>query len=257
MGDLDEDAVVRRLRGRFGVPYRFVASCPTTQGLLRDNALPEGAVVSADHQTAGRGRSGRRWEDVPGEALLCSILLRPPPGLHIAQLSLAAGLAVAQAVEGTTGLRAALKWPNDVLLDGHKVAGVLVEAHTDAVICGIGVNVAQAGEALPSHRTPPAGSLRTLTGRRHDRAGLLVELLARLEECYGAWIEGGLATLLPELEARNWLRGRRVAAANGLGVAGAIAPDGRLAVTLDRGATLLVASGEVRLAPLGTTAVSD
>ncbi len=244
---LDAAHVEPMLRGSFGRPYVFVESCTSTQDLLHDSRLPEGAVAVADHQSGGRGRSGRTWEDTPGEALLLSLLLRPRPSPHLAQLALVAGHATAEAVSHATGLETALKWPNDVLLDDAKVAGILLEAHADTVVCGIGVNVLQPVARLPAGAMP-AASLRTATGTSVERSALLVELLARLEDAYRSWQDDGLRQLLPALEARNWLRGRRVVAEGEHGVADTIAADGRLRVQLDAGGTLLAASGEVTLA---------
>jgi len=111
---------------RLGEPRLDVESCESTQ-LLVDTSLPEGALVVADHQTAGRGRLGRSWEAPAGAALLFSILLKPPPEPPAPQLSLVAGIAVADALERTLGLSVQLKWPNDVMLRRKKVAGCLAE----------------------------------------------------------------------------------------------------------------------------------
>jgi BirA family biotin operon repressor/biotin-[acetyl-CoA-carboxylase] ligase len=243
------ETVALDLHGRFGQPYRYVAECASTQDLLRHEALPDGAVAVAEHQTAGRGRSDRVWEDVPGTALLCSILLRPAGTRTEAlpQLSLVVALAACEAIEGETGRETRLKWPNDVLLDGRKVAGILLESCDGGVLAGVGVNVNQTAGQLPSDSRTPAASLRTATGREHDRGALLVTLLERLERAVGAWETDGLEALLPALEARNALHGRRVRVGASSGTAGRIAPDGRLHVTLEDGGGLLVGSGEVDL----------
>jgi BirA family biotin operon repressor/biotin-[acetyl-CoA-carboxylase] ligase len=237
------------LQGRFGSPYLWQAECPSTQDALRDPALPEGAVAATDHQTAGRGRAARRWEDEPGTALLFSSLLRPPTGAPVAQLSLVCALAVAETVEEAAGRAAALKWPNDVHVDGRKLAGILLEAREAAVICGIGLNVNQGESALPPDARTPPTSLRVLTGRVHDRPALLAAVLRRLEQRYDTWLADGLAPLLPDLEQRNVLRGRHVVADGTHGVAGPVAPDGRLTVYRDDGTAVLVGSGEVSPAP--------
>jgi BirA family biotin operon repressor/biotin-[acetyl-CoA-carboxylase] ligase len=237
----------RRLRGRLGRPYRYAAECTSTQDLLREEGLPDGAVAVADHQTAGRGRSGRVWEDARGTALLCSILLRAPARHALQELSLVVALATAEAIEGRTGAAAHVKWPNDVLLDGRKVAGILLEAWDGGVLAGIGVNVNQTGAQLPPSPRTATASLRTATGREHDRGALLVALLDRLEAAVDAWQTGGLEPLLPALEARHALRGRRVRTGVGTGTAGAIAADGRLLIELDDGRELAVGSGEIEL----------
>lgn len=241
---LTPDVVEPLLRGGFGRPYLWSESCPSTQDVLRGARLPEGAVALTEHQTAGRGRAGRVWEDVAGKALLLSVLLRPPPGSPAQQLSLVAGLAVAEALEERRDA-AGIKWPNDVLLAGRKVAGVLLEASEGVVVCGIGANVSQGEDELPAGTPLRAGSLLAVTGNAPDRAELLATLLEILEHRYRAWCRAGLAPLLDELEARNWLRGRRVWVGDAAGIAGPIAPDGRLSVERDGGSIVLVGSGEV------------
>ncbi len=243
---LTAERVTPLLRGRFGQPYLWQESCASTQDVLRtDPGRPEGAVAVTEHQTSGRGREGRPWEDVAGRALLFSLLLRPPAGTPTQQLALATGLAVAEAVEESRGA-AGIKWPNDVLLGGRKVAGVLLEASVGVVVCGVGVNVSQAEGELPAGTPVPAGSLLSVTGRAPDRAELLAALLEILEHRYDAWRRSGLAPLLDELEARNVLRGQFVEVGGVAGVAGPIAPDGRLVVIRDDGTTAHVGSGEVK-----------
>ena len=244
MTGLARERVEPLLRGRLGRPYVHQAECETTQSLLADDA-PEGAVATTDHQRAGRGRQGRRWDDEPGSALLVSVVLRPPTGAAAAQLSLVCALSVAETVEGAAAGEASVKWPNDVLVEGRKVAGILLEGRDGAVVCGIGINVDQSEAALPDDARTPAASLRTLTGHGHDRALVLVELLERLEAGYDAWRGSGLGPLLPALERRDALRGRAVMVGDVSGTATGIAPDGRLRVAGADGAETLVASGEV------------
>jgi len=222
-----------------GEPRLDVESCESTQ-LLVDTSLPEGALVVADQQTAGRGRLGRSWEAPPGTALLCSLLLKPPPERHSPELSLVAGVAVADALELTVGLAIQLKWPNDVMLRRRKVAGCLAEAHDGAVVLGIGVNVNQTRSELPDG----AGSLRTLTGQEWDREELLATLLRALELRYGAWLEGGLDAVYEGLSPRDFLRGRHVSVNGTSGVAVKIDRQGRLEVDVD-GRIVSVESGQV------------
>jgi BirA family biotin operon repressor/biotin-[acetyl-CoA-carboxylase] ligase len=241
---LSPEVVEPLLEGRFGRPYVWRETCGSTQDLLRGTHLPEGAVAVTEHQTEGRGRGGRRWEDAAGASLLCSLLLRPPIALPAQELALVAGLAVAEAVEEQRDT-AGIKWPNDVLLAGRKVAGVLLEAAEGVVVCGMGINVAQEESELPAGARVPAGSLRLATGRTPDRATLLATLLRILEHRYDAWRRSGLAPLQDELEARNVLRGSRIGVGGIRGVAGRIASDGRLTLVRDDGTTVLVASGDV------------
>jgi BirA family transcriptional regulator, biotin operon repressor / biotin---[acetyl-CoA-carboxylase] ligase len=180
--------VVPRLRGRLGRDYRYVESTPSTQLLIPPNA-PEGAIVVAGEQTEGRGRLGRRWLAPPGTSLLCSLQLRPAvPGERLPELTGVAARACADAIAAVSGLEPALKFPNDVLLDGRKVAGVLAEAREGRVVLGIGVNVNLAEEQLPQEVERPATSLLVETRRELDRAELLVELLERLERGYDDWV---------------------------------------------------------------------
>ena len=216
--------------------------------MLRDGDHPHGTVALAEHQTAGRGRSGRSWEDAPATNLLFSLLLEPPADARLPQVSLVAGLAVASALEREAMVPALVKWPNDVLIDGGKVAGILLEATGRRVVCGIGINVNQVRDDLPPTPRFPAISLRVAAGRRFDRAAVLVAVLAELEHRYEQWLEVGLAGLADDLERRNALRGRRVIVGGSRnGTADAVAADGRLTVVLDDGETTLVGSGEVEI----------
>ena len=175
------------LRGRLGKPYRYVARTESTQRLLGPDD-PEGAVVAADEQTEGRGRLGRSWYAPAGTSLLFSVLLVPPvEPQRLPQLSLVAGRAVAGALETATGLTPEVKFPNDVLLGGRKVAGILAEAAEGRVLLGIGVNVNQGRGELPADAQTPPTSLRLESGREHQRAPLLAEILLRLEQEYDRW----------------------------------------------------------------------
>ena len=159
-GLLTAEAVVPRLRGRLGRPYRFVERTTSTQRLLGEDD-PEGAVAVADEQTEGRGRLGRQWLAPAGTSLLVSVLLRPTvEPAHLPELSLVAGRACAEASEGR-------------------------------VVLGVGVNVNQEAGQLPPDARTPATSLRLETGREVDRADLLVALLDHLERRYGEWLLGG------------------------------------------------------------------
>jgi BirA family transcriptional regulator, biotin operon repressor / biotin---[acetyl-CoA-carboxylase] ligase len=169
---LTPDLVLPRLRGGFGRPYSYAVETASTQRMLADDA-PHGAVALAEHQTEGRGRLGRVWLDEPGTGLTFSVVLRPqPPVADWPALTLVAAEAVACAIGGG----AAIKEPNDVLLDGRKVAGILAEA-AGHVVLGIGVNVGSAP-------WPGAGAAGG------DRLALLVEILERLERGYDAWVTG-------------------------------------------------------------------
>jgi BirA family transcriptional regulator, biotin operon repressor / biotin---[acetyl-CoA-carboxylase] ligase len=247
VSDLEPERLRPLLRGGLGEPYLYVAETPSTQELLRDGDYAHGAVAVAEHQTAGRGRSGRRWDDAPSTALLLSVLLRPPAAAALPQLSLIVGLAVAEAIERESDVHALVKWPNDVLIAGSKVAGILLEASDGDVVCGIGINVNQMEHDLPPVTRTAATSLRLAIGRPFDRGTLLASLLISLERRYADWLNGGLDLVSDELERRNALRGQNVRVAGRVGTAGSIAPDGRLTIVLERGDTVLVESGEVEI----------
>jgi BirA family biotin operon repressor/biotin-[acetyl-CoA-carboxylase] ligase len=193
VSDLSPAVVEPLLPGRFGRPYRFVPECESTQRLLGDDD-PEGAVVATDHQTAGRGRLGRVWEDAPGRSILMSILLRPQLPMPLwPELSLVAGEAVAAALRAETGVGATLRHPNDVVVEGRKLVGVLPEARPGRVVLGIGVNVNQTAEELPTETVKPPTSLRVELGRPFERAPLLAAIVGEIERRYGEWITRGSA----------------------------------------------------------------
>ena len=187
MSDLSPGSVEPLLQGRLGRPYRFVEECASTQRLL-DPDEAEGTTAATDLQTQGRGRLGRTWEAPPGRALLFSVLLHPRPPMALwPELSLVAGDAVAAALREQTGVPAELSHPNDVLIEGRKVAGILPEASVGRVVLGIGVNVNQTTEELPAETPKPATALRVETGREWPRAPLLAAILLELERRYDDW----------------------------------------------------------------------
>jgi BirA family transcriptional regulator, biotin operon repressor / biotin---[acetyl-CoA-carboxylase] ligase len=187
VSDLSPGSVEPFLHGRLGHPYRFVEECASTQRLLDDDAA-EGTTVATDLQTHGRGRLGRRWEAPAGQALLFSVLLNPTPPMALwPELSLVAGDAVAAALREEAGVVAELGHPNDVLIYGRKVAGILPEATAGRVVLGVGVNVNQTAEELPAETPKPSTSLRIETGREWPRAPLLAAMLLALERGYDAW----------------------------------------------------------------------
>jgi BirA family transcriptional regulator, biotin operon repressor / biotin---[acetyl-CoA-carboxylase] ligase len=187
VADLSPGSVEPLLRGRLGHPYRFVEECASTQRLIGDDE-PEGTTVATDLQTHGRGRLGRRWEAPRGRGLLFSVLLHPTPPMALwPELSLVAGDAVAAALREETGVAAELGHPNDVLIGGRKIAGILPEASVGRVVLGIGVNVNQTADELPAETPKPPTSLRIETGREWERAPLLAAILQELERGYDAW----------------------------------------------------------------------
>jgi BirA family biotin operon repressor/biotin-[acetyl-CoA-carboxylase] ligase len=177
---------------------------------------PEGLAVLADRQTAGRGRKGRVWASPAGVGLYTSILLRPAqPPARIPVLALVAGLGVVEAIEEVCGLPARLKWPNDVLVAGRKVAGILAEtASTDErvghVVVGLGINVNHGPAEFPEALSPTAISLAMAAGRLIPRGELAAALYNALDRWYGIFQQGGLASILAAGRERSATLGRPV-----------------------------------------------
>jgi len=230
----------------------------STQRVARDLAregAPEGTVVIAERQTSGRGRLGRQWHSPPGLNLYCSIVLRPPlaPGA-VPQLALVAGAAVAAAVAEEAGARPAIKWPNDVLVDGRKVAGILVEMDSEMervyhVIAGIGVNLNTPASSFPRELRAKATSLLAATARRVDRAAFTGRLLAALEARYGRFLSAGFESVRAEWEGFSCLTGTEVRVAGPEGDVGGrvlgVDSDGALRLARPDGGVVRVVAGEV------------
>jgi BirA family biotin operon repressor/biotin-[acetyl-CoA-carboxylase] ligase len=239
----------------------------TNSDLLRlaADGAPQGLVIAAQSQTAGRGRQGRVWQNIPGAALTFSVLLRPrsaPPSSR-GWLPLLAGVATATAVRSVTGVDARLKWPNDILVGDRKLTGILAEQTTgDAIVVGIGLNVRGGAGELP---VPTATSLELLGAGQIDRSELLAEILRRLERWYGRWVESGDADacgLRPEYLRQCATIGRTVRISlpgdrSLVGTAVDVDRTGRLVVRTDSpgGDLVPVSAGDVihvRLAEPGT-----
>ena len=187
---LAPDVLKPLLRGRFGHVYRYAESTDSTQRMLAEDAA-EGAVAVAEVQTDGRGRLGRAWEAPAGTSVLVSVLLLPAvEAPKLPELSLVAGGAVAQAIAEVTGLEPAIKFPNDILVRSRKVAGILAESSEGRVVLGIGVNVNQTLEQLPTDVKTEPTSLRLELGGPVSRAQLLATILLQLELAHDAWVTG-------------------------------------------------------------------
>ena len=179
------------LRGRFGHVYRYAEVAPSTQRMLADDG-EEGAVAVAEEQTEGRGRLGRKWDAPAGTGVLVSVLLVPAvDAARLPELSLVAGNAVTQAIVEVTGIGPTIKFPNDVLIGGRKVAGILAESSEGRVVLGIGVNANQTREQLPDDARTEPTSLRVELGEPVNRAQLLAAILLHLERAYDAWAATG------------------------------------------------------------------
>ena len=212
----------------------------------------EGTVLVAEHQEAGRGRLDRTWTSPPRAGLTVSFLVRPDvPAARRGWLPLLTGVALAESVGEVTGVRASLKWPNDLLaLDGRKLAGILAEASSDAVVVGTGLNVNTHASELPDTGT----SLSVVTGAPVDRGPLLLAFLRAVERRYRAWVDA-LGDPVASGLARDYLAWSStvgttvtVTLPDGTtlaGVAQAVDWDGRLVVAT-AGGTVELASGDVQ-----------
>lgn len=265
MGGMDAyRAALRAALPAFFGPLEVVERLPTTMARaaeLGEAGAPEGATVVAEEQTAGRGRLGRTWVAPPGTGLLVSVLLRP--ALAPADLWLVASLAGVALVEAVEELaakaplhpRAGLKWPNDLLLDGRKAAGLLAEAgihggRLDWVALGIGANVNQSPEDFPPEVAGAATSVALATGAPVDRAGLLGAWGERFEDGYrrlGAGSTGPvLAAYRDRLETLGLqVRADRLAGGPVVGTAVDLGAGGNLVVLTDSGARVEIATADL------------
>jgi BirA family biotin operon repressor/biotin-[acetyl-CoA-carboxylase] ligase len=226
-----------------------VESTQTEVQRLAAAGAPEGTVVTARHQRAGRGSRGHDWWDAPGESLLASVLLRPAgPSATAPQLSPVAGLAVAEALATVAGVPVRIRWPNDLLIDGRKVCGLLAEAASDGagrllhVVLGIGVNLGQI--IFPEALAERATSLRLVTGRAHEAGVVLGSVLTQLGRRYAEWQAGGFAALRADWLAHSLLPGQVVRLPDGtLGLGEDLSDDGTLVVRSHDGGRLRLVSG--------------
>jgi len=256
-------AALRRALVRPGGLWRdleVVESTGSTNADLLARALagePEGAVLAAEEQRAGRGRMGRTWTSPPRAALTFSVLLKPAvPPARRGWLPLLTGVAVATAVTQVAGVETRIKWPYDLLTADAKLAGILAEASGDAVVVGIGLNVSTEPAEFPQARPGalPATSLRAAGATALDRAGLLLAILGELEHWYRAWQRvggdpdrSGLRAVYTGLSATI---GRTVRAElpGGQALSGSAAgvdSDGRLLLRVSSGAEVAVSAGDV------------
>lgn len=223
--DLSAERITEAVTGSFGASLRYFDEIGSTNTEALDWAMsggPEGSVVVADHQTGGRGRWGRRWFSAPGKLLQFSLILRPDLELERHGLLTAGlGVACAEAIETTSGLEAAIKWPNDVVVGGRKIVGMLVETQTtgtviSAAVCGIGVNVSLQAADLPEEIATRASSIaiemeRRGLGSTPPRVELLAAILARIEGLYPAVTDDARsAEIIAAMTARSAVLGSNV-----------------------------------------------
>ncbi|MEA2627208.1 MAG: BirA family transcriptional regulator [Candidatus Binatota bacterium] len=251
----------RLVTGRIGRTVHHRETIDSTNRLAMELArrgAAEGEVVIAEAQTGGRGRLGRSFFSPAGVSLYASMILRPPIAPAIApEITLVAGLAVAETVERHAGARPGLKWPNDVYLGPLKVAGILTEMESEAdrvlfVVCGPGVNLNVRQDDFPPAIRGIATSILAASGRRVDRVAFAVDLFASFECAYDEFLDGGFAALRRRWESYSILNGREVTI-EGIGapVAGTVVgidDHGALRLASARGEVSRIVSGDVTLA---------
>jgi len=221
-----------------------------------ESGAPEGLVVIADDQVRGRGRFSRSWVSPPGANLIFSVLLRPRPE-HLYFLNMAAALAICDTVTRFTNVHARLKWPNDVMVDGRKISGILIEnsvrpdGSVDYAVLGIGLNVNFDPSTVPEI-AGIATSIARLAGRPVSRTDVMGRLLGRLDDYYAAVLRG--ESLTPQWSARLETLGKRIRVryldtgdADVEGLALAVTREGNLVLQKPDGSTTTVTAGEVTL----------
>jgi BirA family biotin operon repressor/biotin-[acetyl-CoA-carboxylase] ligase len=221
---------------------------------LAKSGAREGLVVFAESQTKGRGRHGRAWASPRGKGLWFSVLLRPAlPPSAASRITIAASVAVARAIRQSCGVNARIKWPNDVIVDGRKLAGILTELHTEAdeillAILGIGINVNCQREDFPDTMTGIATSLELEAGQAQDRVALAARVLAGLDECYRLALED-FESIADEWAQLSTTLGKQVVVTMGQrrieGCAQALDGDGALLLRKDDGRVERILGGDV------------
>src|SRR5467141_810538 len=255
---LTADMLRQRLKGSlFGKRiYHFFKVDSTNRVALElgHAGEPEGAVILGEEQTAGRGRAGRGWHSERAAGIYVTLLLRPKLApVQAPLLTMMAGLSAHSAVQALKGLVVDLKWPNDLLIQGKKVGGILTEMHAEPnqvrfVIVGIGLNVNQ--EKFPGELANIATSLRAETGKPQSRMELLVRLLREFESDYNRFLREGVASVVARFESvSSYAKGKRVRVANGtesyVGTTAGLGPEGLLQVEREDGRVTAVISGDV------------
>ena len=237
--------------------HRVATSTNLLAKALAGEGAPEGSIVVADSQSAGRGRMGRTWVSPPDLNLYFSLILRPAvPSIRVPQLTLLVAVAIHRALQALSPeLEPMIKWPNDILVNGKKLCGVLCEMQSEPdlthfVVVGIGINVNQ--HEMPAELEKIATSLLLESGKQCSRPELLATVLNQFEPLYNEWLlQNDLGFILPYLEKYSMLQSKRVTIdqrnQHVNGIVTGIAPGGELQLQNDDGAIILISSGEANL----------
>lgn len=239
----------------FGSPHRHYRRTDSTNERAKDLTIagaPGGLVVTADEQTAGRGRRGNDWFARPGSCLLYSALLRPYSADDVPLLPLAVPVAVCEAAELVAPVRCQVKWPNDVWVDERKVAGMLVEARPEDrwAVIGVGLNVAIPQDGFPPELRETAASILPTEaegGVPPGGAPGVQRALVAVNECLARWVSASQEQVLAAFRSRDALTGRRISWEGGEGTAEEIDEWGHLVVEKPDGEQVALGAGEVHL----------
>jgi len=254
----DQQWIQSQLRGehigREMMTYDSVDSTNNTAKRLVGESDKEGTVILADSQTQGKGRLGRAWYSEEKVGIYLSILLKPSlPPEQIAQITLVAGVALVEAINEFSRVRAYLKWPNDILLNGKKVAGILTENFQEkkhsGIILGIGINVNHS--RFPVHLQHIATSMAMENGEIYERLPLITFLLNHMDQEYRSFLNEGISNIVSQWNLNSEMFGKHISLTQGtetfIGTAMKLDEEGQLVILMDNGEEIAFDSGEVTL----------
>ena len=213
----------------------------------------DGTLVITDFQTRGKGRGGRRWIGPANKNILLSLILKPTTtSANALTLTLAFSLAVADALSGVLEIDVDVKWPNDVVVGGGKICGILSEGSSASgrvvfLVVGMGINVNMRDDEFPPDLKYPAVSCRSITGHEHDRYDILARVLHRVEIAYRRFEKDGFSSFLAAYVARLCLVGRSVRVDNTTGIVEGVAEDGALRIRVADGRVVSIYDGDVHV----------
>lgn len=244
----------------YGRRVKYFKTCLTTQTIAHKEAqsgAADGTLIISEEQTAGKGRLARPWVSSSGRGIWMSLIIRPELAPQQApQLTLVAAVAIVRAIEEVADIQPVIKWPNDILLNGKKITGILTELQADpdrvkAIILGIGVNANQQLEDFPEELHSIATSLLMETGKKVDRAKLVAKIMQYVEQYTALYVEKGFAPIKLLWESYATITGKRIRAnmvkESVDGVALGISEDGRLELQLDDGTIRGIYSADIEL----------
>ncbi|WEK55729.1 MAG: biotin--[acetyl-CoA-carboxylase] ligase [Candidatus Cohnella colombiensis] len=248
---------------KFGRNLRLIDVTPSTQDevkKLAEQGSPEGTLVIAEQQTSGRGRMGRAWVSPAGKGIWMSLLLRPPVPVHqTPQLTLLAAVALSRAISKLTSLDIGIKWPNDLLVDGRKISGILLETAAEDerlkyIVVGMGISVNLDKADFKEELHSKAISLKMLTGQTISRTELIVSIMENFEQLYELYLEQGFAPIRALWEAHSITLNQHTTLYTPQGLISGIPRSldnlGGLSIELEDGSFRTIYSGEIGMSPL-------